>query len=129
MSPGVVYPGILQRLCKEPLAEVTCVQLRGRGIIRLEQLDSCPKLTSLDVSWNSLKQLDGAGLEGCKELWSIDASHNQLVSFLSWTGWEIGLHEKYPRGEDQWDRVYTVHASTGSCYEVLVEAVPFEKRA
>lgn len=81
MSPGVIYPGILRRLCKEPLGEVKCVQLRGRGIVRLEGLDSCPNLTSLDVSWNSLKQLDGAGLERCNELWIVDASHNQLVSF------------------------------------------------
>ncbi|CAM9159192.1 unnamed protein product [Ectocarpus sp. 13 AM-2016] len=47
---------------------------------RLVGLDACPGVTSLDVSWNALTELDSACLEGCKELWIVDASHNRLES-------------------------------------------------
>lgn len=76
----VIRPGILRQVCKEPLAEVQSVQLRGRGTGRLVGLDSCPNLTSIDVSWNALTDLDEACFDHCKELWTIDASHNRLVS-------------------------------------------------
>lgn len=90
--PGLVWqmstairPDILRHICKEPLAEVETLQLRGRGIERLIGLGVCLNLTSLDLSWNAVRDLDEACLEECKELWIIDASHNRLVSFL-WAG-------------------------------------------
>ncbi|CAM9133396.1 unnamed protein product, partial [Hapterophycus canaliculatus] len=49
-------------------------------IARLLGLDGCPNLTSLDISWNALTELDSACLEGCKEIWVVDASHNRLES-------------------------------------------------
>lgn len=78
----VIRPDILRNVCKEPLNEIRSVQLRGRGITRLVELDTCPNLTSLDISWNALTELDSTRIEGCKEIWVIDASHNRLVSVL-----------------------------------------------
>ncbi|CAM9239081.1 unnamed protein product, partial [Ectocarpus sp. 12 AP-2014] len=76
----VIRPDTLRHVCKEPLNEVQSVQLRGRGMTRLLGLDACPGVTSLDISWNALTELDSACLEGCKELWVVDASHNRLES-------------------------------------------------
>lgn len=78
----VIRPETLRHVCKEPLANVQSLQLRGRGITRLIGLHACPNLTSLDISYNALTELEPACLEGCKELWIVDASHNRLVSFL-----------------------------------------------
>ncbi|CAN0538545.1 unnamed protein product, partial [Ectocarpus sp. 12 AP-2014] len=77
---AVIRPDTLRHVCREPLNEVQSVQLRGRGMTRLVGLDACPGVTSLDVSWNALTELDSACLEGCKELWIVDASHNRLES-------------------------------------------------
>ena len=76
----VIRPGTLRQVCKEPLAEVQSVQLRGRGITRLVGLSACTKLTSLDISDNSLTELDSASFQGCRELWIVNASNNRLVS-------------------------------------------------
>lgn len=81
MRPAV-GPDLLRQLCKEPLSEVESIHLRGRHIRELVGLDLCPNLTALDISRNSLTELDSARLEQCKELWIVDASHNQLVSFV-----------------------------------------------
>lgn len=79
----VIRPGTLRDVCKEPLAEVQSVQLRGRGITRLLGLGTCPRLTSLDISDNSLTELDSATFQGCKELWVVNASNNRLVSTIA----------------------------------------------
>ena len=80
MGVTIIRPGILRHLCKEPLGEVESVRLRGRGILRLLELDACPNLISLDVSSNALKELDEAtGLSKCRNLWMLDASNNSLV--------------------------------------------------
>lgn len=92
MSAVIVRPSTLQHVCKEPLADVQSVHLRGRGITRLVRLDVCPKLTSLDISWNALTELDSACFEGCKELWIVDASHNRLVSAPGYLRWEGVCH-------------------------------------
>lgn len=76
----VLRPETLRHVCKEPLANVQSVQLRGRGITRLVGLSACPNLTSLDISSNALTELEPACFEGCKELWIVDACHNRLVS-------------------------------------------------
>lgn len=86
----VIRPDTLRHVCKEPLNEVQSVQLRGRGMTRLVGLDACPGVTSLDVSWNALTELDSACLEGCKELWIVDASHNRLVRILD-RRWEDNI--------------------------------------
>lgn len=83
IAMSVVFrPETLRHVCKEPLAKVQSVQLRGRGITRLVGLNACPNLTSLDISCNALTELELACFEGCKELWIVDASHNRLVSLL-----------------------------------------------
>lgn len=79
----VVRPDILRHLCKEPLAELESLHLRGWGIGRLEGLDACPNLTLLDVSRNGLTELDEACFGRCKELWIIDASYNRIVRMNS----------------------------------------------
>ena len=76
----VLRPETLRYVCKEPLANVQSVQLRGREITRLVGLGACPNLTSLDISYNALTELESACFQGCKELWIVDASHNRLVS-------------------------------------------------
>ena len=78
----VLRPETLRHVCKEPLANVQSVQLRGREITRLVGLSACPNLTSLDISYNALTELEPACFEGCKELWIVDVSHNRLVSLL-----------------------------------------------
>lgn len=87
----VIRADILRHLCKEPLAEVESLHLRGWGIGRLEGLHACPNLTSLDVSRNGLTKLDEACFGQGKELWIIDASHNRIVrmNILS-CSWRFG---------------------------------------
>lgn len=76
----VLRPETLRYVCKEPLANVQSVQLRGREISQLVGLSACPNLTALDISYNALTELESACFEGCRELWIVDASHNRLVS-------------------------------------------------
>lgn len=78
----ILRADIIHHLCKKPLADVTSLHLQGRGVEQLEGLGSCPSLTSLDVSYNSLTGLDEECFARCRELWVLDASHNQLVSSM-----------------------------------------------
>ncbi|XP_028413476.1 uncharacterized protein LOC114536318 [Dendronephthya gigantea] len=67
---------LLRRRSSKPLNEVRHLDLSSTNIVTLNQLELCPKLTTLIASHNLLESVNN--LDSCPELWKLDLSHNKL---------------------------------------------------
>ena len=67
---------LLRSRSKRPLSQVQYLDLSSTNIVTLNQLELCPKLTTLIASHNRLESVPN--LDCCPELWKLDLSHNKL---------------------------------------------------
>ncbi|CAN0011132.1 unnamed protein product, partial [Choristocarpus tenellus] len=88
----IIRPDKLRDLCKEPLCDVQTLYLDRMGIEHLHGLEACPSLTTLHIAKNSLTALEAGCFEGCRELWSIDASNNRLESLPGIASFDVLGH-------------------------------------
>ncbi|CAB3977157.1 uncharacterized protein LOC110062170 [Paramuricea clavata] len=67
---------LLRSRSKRPLNQVRYLDLSSTNIVTLNQLELCPKLTTLIANHNHLESVPN--LDCCPELWKLDLSHNKL---------------------------------------------------
>ncbi|CAB4007325.1 predicted protein, partial [Paramuricea clavata] len=66
---------LLRSRSKRPLNQVRYLDLSSTNIVTLNQLELCPKLTTLIANHNHLESVPN--LDCCPELWKLDLSHNK----------------------------------------------------
>nr|XP_026690274.1 uncharacterized protein LOC104265755 isoform X2 [Ciona intestinalis] len=76
-----ITPKILLQRAQKPLLNVLHLDLTHLGIGAVEGLSYCPKLQSLDLSYNCLEEFEN--FESCVNLWKLNLSNNKIKCLSS----------------------------------------------
>ncbi|XP_078484829.1 uncharacterized protein LOC104265755 [Ciona intestinalis] len=76
-----ITPKILLQRAQKPLSNVLHLDLTHLGIGAVEGLSYCPKLQSLDLSYNCLEEFEN--FESCVNLWKLNLSNNKIKCLSS----------------------------------------------